>query len=94
MLGNAGASRTEEPMNATNVAGYWAMLADVKAWPERVWEIEGCQGIGRHPANRLLADGEQVVDMPAKLSAGRGFAPQGSGARRLMRIRSRRLPPA
>jgi transposase len=27
------------------------------------------QGIGRHVANRLLADGEQVVDVPPKLSA-------------------------
>jgi transposase len=31
--------------------------------------IEGCQGIGRHIANRLLADGEHVVDVPPKLSA-------------------------
>ncbi|MFI6785638.1 transposase [Micromonospora sp. NPDC050276] len=31
--------------------------------------IEGCQGIGRHIANRLLADGEQVLDVPSKLSA-------------------------
>ena len=35
----------------------------------RVWAIEGCQGIGRHVALRLLADGEQVVDVPPKLSA-------------------------
>ena len=41
----------------------------VKAWPDRVWAIEGCQGIGRHVANRLLAEGEQVVDVPPKLSA-------------------------
>ena len=34
-----------------------------------MWAIEGCQGIGRHIANRLLADGEQVVDVPPKLSA-------------------------
>lgn len=38
-------------------------------WPERVWAIEGCQGIGRHLASRLLADGEHVVDVPPKLSA-------------------------
>ena len=38
-------------------------------WPERIWAIEGCQGIGRHIASRLLADGEQVVDVPPKLSA-------------------------
>ena len=29
----------------------------------------GAQGIGRHIANRLLADGEEVVDVPPKLSA-------------------------
>jgi transposase len=54
---------------ATDVRGYRAMLAAVKRWPERMWAIEGCQGIGRHIANRLLADGEQVVDVPPKLSA-------------------------
>src|SRR6266542_2037540 len=29
----------------------------------------GCDGIGRHVAQRLVADGEVVVDVPAKLSA-------------------------
>jgi transposase len=29
----------------------------------------GCNGIGRHVAQRLVADGEPVVDVPAKLSA-------------------------
>ena len=53
----------------TDAAGYRAMLAGVKCWPERMWAIGGCQGIGRHIANRLVADGEQVVDVPAKLSA-------------------------
>ena len=54
---------------ATGAAGYQAMLAGVKRWPERIWAIEGCQGIGRHVANRLLADGERVVDVPPRLSA-------------------------
>jgi hypothetical protein len=54
---------------ATDAAGYRQMLTEVKHWPERIWAIEGCQGIGRHLANRLLAGGEQVVDVPAKLSA-------------------------
>ncbi len=54
---------------ATDAAGYRSMLTEVKHWPERMWAIEGCQGIGRHLANRLLADGEQVVDVPPKLSA-------------------------
>jgi hypothetical protein len=53
----------------TTVEGYAAMLQYVTAWPQRVWAIEGCEGIGRHIAHRLLADGQDVVDVPAKLSA-------------------------
>ena len=54
---------------ATDVEGFTAMLAYVAAWPNRVWAIEGCEGIGRHVAQRLLAQGESVVDVAAKLSA-------------------------
>lgn len=53
----------------TTVEGYAAMLKYVAAWPQRVWAIEGCEGIGRHIAHRLLADGQDIVDVPAKLSA-------------------------
>ena len=54
---------------ATDTAGF-AQLVDFAAqWPKRVWAIEGCEGIGRHVAQRLLAAGEHVVDVPAKLSA-------------------------
>jgi len=53
----------------TDREGYAAMLGDVRQWADRVWAIEGCNGIGRHLADRLLADGEQVVDVPPKLSA-------------------------
>ncbi len=41
----------------------------VGAWPERVLAVEGSDGAGRPLAQRLLADGEHVVDVPAKLSA-------------------------
>ena len=34
-----------------------------------MWAIEGCEGIGRHIAQRLLVDGQDIVDVPAKLSA-------------------------
>lgn len=53
----------------TDRGGYAAMLRYGRQWPDRVWAIEGCAGIGKHIANRLLADGEQVVDVPPKLSA-------------------------
>jgi transposase len=54
---------------ATDAEGYRAMPASAKRFPERTWAIEGCNGIGRHIANRLLHDGEKVVDVPPKLSA-------------------------
>jgi transposase len=53
----------------THESGYRAMVRAVRHWPERTWAVEGCQGIGRHLAMRLIADGEQVIDVPPKLSA-------------------------
>jgi transposase len=53
----------------TDRAGYAAMRKTVSRWPDRVWAIEGSNGAGRPLAQRLLADGEEVVDVPAKLSA-------------------------
>src|SRR5919202_6909660 len=54
---------------ATTAEGYRSMRRYVAGWPQRVWAIEGCAGIGGHVASRLLADGEQVLDVPPKLSA-------------------------
>jgi transposase len=54
---------------ATDTTGYQEMLAFVRRWPDRVWAIEGCAGIGKHLAVRLVRDGETVVDVPPKLSA-------------------------
>ncbi|QSR24167.1 IS110 family transposase [Nocardioides aromaticivorans] len=54
---------------ATDLAGYRAMLDYVRRWTERVWAIEGCNGIGRHVALRLIRDVQDVVDVPPKLSA-------------------------
>jgi hypothetical protein len=53
----------------THVSGYRAMVRAVRHWPERTWAIEGCQGMGGPIARRLLAEGEQVVDVPPKLPA-------------------------
>jgi transposase len=49
--------------------GYQEMLAAGRRHRDRVWAVEGCAGIGKHIAQRLVADGETVVDVPAKLSA-------------------------
>ena len=54
---------------ATDQAGYAAMRGYVKAWPQRTWAIEGANGAGRPLAQRLVEAGEEVLDVPAKLSA-------------------------
>ena len=48
--------------------GYRAMRALGKRWPTRVWAVEGASGVGRQLAQRLLSDGERVLDVPSKLS--------------------------
>lgn len=53
----------------TDRAGYTAMRGYVKAWPQRIWAVEGANGAGRPLAQRLVATGERVVDVPAKLAA-------------------------
>jgi transposase len=53
----------------TDRDGYRAMLAAGRRHPDRLWAVEGCNGVGRPLAQRLVADGEPVVDVPAKLSA-------------------------
>ena len=53
----------------TDQAGYAAMRRYAKTWPDRVWAVEGANGVGRPLAQRLLEAGEQVLDVPAKLAA-------------------------
>ena len=48
--------------------GMVAMLDAVGEYTERVWAVEGANGIGRSVAQRLVAAGETVVDVPAKLA--------------------------
>jgi transposase len=53
----------------TDARSYRQLLRFAGQWPERVWAVEGANGIGRPLAQRLLADGERVLDVPAKLAA-------------------------
>jgi transposase len=45
------------------------LLAWAEQWPERRWAVEGASGLGRGVAQLLVAGGEQVLDVPAKLAA-------------------------
>jgi transposase len=53
---------------ATNQAAV-QLLAWAEQWPERRWAVEGASGLGRGIAQLLVAAGEPVVDVPAKLAA-------------------------
>src|SRR5215207_3132959 len=47
----------------TDRDGYQTMLQLGRQYKDRIWAVEGCNGIGRHIAQRLVADGEIVVDV-------------------------------
>ena len=53
----------------TDRPGLQALERWAKRFPERRWAIEGANGLGRTLAQRLVSAEEEVVDVPAKLSA-------------------------
>lgn len=54
---------------STNRTGLRSLGRWGKRFPERRWAVEGAGGLGRSVALRLVAAGEKVVDVPAKLSS-------------------------
>ena len=54
---------------ANSAEGYDRLTAFAARWTQRRWAVEGCHGAGRSLAQRLAADGELVLDVPAKLAA-------------------------
>jgi transposase len=54
---------------ANSTDGYAQLTAFAGRWAQRRWAVEGCFGAGRSLAQRLVADGELVLDVPAKLAA-------------------------
>jgi transposase len=52
-----------------SLEGYQALRQWAGQWEDRRWAVEGAHGIGRALAQRLVGDGERVLDVPAKLAA-------------------------
>lgn len=48
--------------------GFVEVLAAVADYPDRVWAVEGANGIDRSIAQRLVGFDECVFDVPAKLA--------------------------
>src|SRR5215213_7054409 len=55
------------------------LLAWAAAWPQRRWAVESAGGLGRPLAQLLVAAGEPVLDVPAKLAARARLLSSGSG---------------
>jgi hypothetical protein len=53
---------------ANSGEGYARLAGFARRWDCRRWAVEGCRGAGRSLAQRLVADGEVVLDVPAKLA--------------------------
>ena len=53
----------------TDARNYRSLVRYARRWPHRIWAVEGADGAGRPLTQRLLADGERVQDVPAKLAA-------------------------
>jgi transposase len=51
------------------LAEYRRLLVWAKRFDERQWAVENAEGLGRHLAQRLLARGETVLDVPATATA-------------------------
>lgn len=64
---------------ANTADGYVQLAGFAARWEERRWAVEGCFGAGRSLAQRLVADGESVLDVPAKLAARVRVYSQGHG---------------
>jgi transposase len=64
---------------ANTRAGYQQLRGFGDRWQQRRWAVEGCHGAGRLLAQRLVADGEVVLDVPAKLAARVRVYSQGHG---------------
>jgi hypothetical protein len=65
----------------TDTDGYRTMLELGRKYPDRLWAVEGCNGIGRHIAQCLVAGGETVVDVPSNYRRGRGCSTPGRAAK-------------
>jgi transposase len=63
----------------TDTRSYRQLLKVARQWPQRIWAVEGANGIGRPLAQRLLAGGERVPGVPAKLAARARVSGTGQG---------------
>ncbi len=52
-----------------SAAGFRELRTFSRQWRPRTWAVEGCNGVGKHLAQRLVAEGERVVDVSTRRAA-------------------------
>ncbi|HVM06820.1 MAG TPA: IS110 family transposase [Acidimicrobiales bacterium] len=50
-------------------SGFRELRTFANRWRPRTWAVEGCNGVGKHLAQRLVAEGERVVDVSTRRAA-------------------------
>jgi transposase len=59
----------EQHRFANDREGYKALKATARSYRDRTWAVESAKGVGLSLAQRLVAEGEPVINVPAKLAA-------------------------
>jgi transposase len=52
-----------------STAGFRELMGLARRFPAREWAVEGCRGVGKNLAQRLVASGETVLDVSPRQSA-------------------------
>jgi transposase len=73
----------------TDARGYRLLVQYARQWPDRIWAVEGANGVGRPLAQRLLGSVERVVDVPARPAARARVFDTGQGPRPTPPMRTR-----
>lgn len=68
VLDQAGAVLARETIEHTS-AGFGVLMALGRRFPRRVWAVEGCNGVGKNLAHRLVACRETVLDVSTRKSS-------------------------
>ncbi len=50
---------------ANSADGFRQLRAFSRQWRPRTWAVEGCNGVGKHLAQRLVSEGERGSTCPA-----------------------------
>ena len=54
---------------ANTADGFRELKAFWRQWRPRTWAVEGCNGVGKYLAQRLVAEGERVLDVSTRRAA-------------------------